>query len=155
MKKCDNAKDTELKFKTKLKVKTKAVRGHILHTWDVLLDMALVYRDLLLASLSSGHWCFWAHNRKPSRLTADLANQISAMRASGTTKAEKIQHYGFRACLFIGVRPYFFTELQCRKRSESSQSAVRSHDLCCRLVATRAPQSSGRHYRMRLHLDWW
>ena len=49
----------------------------------------------------------------------------------------------------------FSLSSQCRKRSESSQSAVRSHDLCCRLVATRAPQSSGRHYRMRLHLDWW
>ena len=64
-------------------------------------------------------------------------------------------HYGFRARLFTRVRPSFFTDSQCRKHSESSQSAVRSHDVCCRLVDANAPQSSGRHCRMRMHLDWW
>ena len=53
------------------------------------------------------------------------------------------EHYGFRAGLFTRVRPSFFTGAQCRKRSESSQSAARSHDVCCRLVAARAPQLSG------------
>ena len=49
----------------------------------------------------------------------------------------------------------FLLSSQCRKRSESSQGAARSHDVCCRLVDARAPHSPGRHYRMRIHLDWW
>jgi hypothetical protein len=99
---------------------------------------------------------FLLHLIVQALLDGDLSHIASKCQVSFEDKFKKCVHTTDSVHVFLLESVHLFSlSSQCRKRSESSQSAVRSHDLCCRLVATRAPQSSGRHYRMRLHLDWW
>jgi hypothetical protein len=50
MKKCNKEESTKLRFNTK--AKTQTARGHILHTWDMLLDMGDQGLEVTLPQLS-------------------------------------------------------------------------------------------------------